>query len=125
MAIPSPSSKTSKKNPCHWCVQAVKWIPVLFILTIVVWSYYAYVIQLCLRKRFESADVSLGVTLKSLAVTIQSTTEKAIFLIVYHVLFLMFVWSYFQTIFIEVGRVPDKVPVRGRDGPLVHLFLSV
>lgn len=42
-------------------------------------------------------------------VTIESTAKKVIFLIFYHVLFVMFFWSYFQTIFIDVGHVPDKV----------------
>lgn len=52
--------------------------------------------------------------LLTFSVTVQSTAEKIIFLILYHVLFVMFVWSYFQTIFIEVGRVPDKVRENNR-----------
>lgn len=107
MAVPSPSNKNSKRTPCHWCVRAVKWIPVLFILTIVIWSYYAYVVQLCICKLDKIANVINSFQL--FIVTVQSTIEKIIFLILYHVLFVMFVWSYFQTIFIEVGRVPDKV----------------
>lgn len=41
-----------------------------------------------------------------------------IFLTLYHILFIMFVWSYFQTIFIEVGRVPDKVSSQLLNKPL-------
>lgn len=37
-------------NSCIKCGEALKWIPVLFIVTVLAWSYYAYVIQLCFCK---------------------------------------------------------------------------
>ncbi|XP_068991350.1 palmitoyltransferase ZDHHC15B isoform X3 [Neodiprion pinetum] len=76
-------------GPCWWCLKAVKWIPVVFILTVVFWSYYAYVVQLCYY-------------------AIESYVQKAFYLFFFHILFLLFLWSYWQTVFTDLGRVPDK-----------------
>ncbi|XP_063285894.1 palmitoyltransferase ZDHHC20 [Pelobates fuscus] len=62
------------------CQRVVGWIPVLFISLVVCWSYYAYVLELCVW-------------------TIKSDTEKAIYMVVFHMFFIMFVWSYWKTIF--------------------------
>ncbi|TSP25393.1 Palmitoyltransferase ZDHHC2 [Bagarius yarrelli] len=64
----APSGSRSAKRKCQ---RVVHWIPVLFVCALVAWSYYAYVIQLCV----------------------------VIYLMAYHVSFIMFVWSYWQTIF--------------------------
>ncbi|XP_013908529.1 PREDICTED: palmitoyltransferase ZDHHC2 isoform X1 [Thamnophis sirtalis] len=56
------------------------WVPVLFICSILAWSYYAYVAQLCL-------------------LTISNIGEKMVCLIAYHLFFMMFLWSYWKTIF--------------------------
>ncbi len=68
---------------------AAKWIPVVFIASVVAWSYYAYVVQLCL-------------------LTVQSTAEKTVLLVLYHFFLTMFVWAYWQTIFTSPGHVPEK-----------------
>ncbi|XP_046670230.1 palmitoyltransferase ZDHHC20-B-like isoform X2 [Homalodisca vitripennis] len=79
----------SYNRPCGWCVKAVKWIPVLFLLCIIVWSYYAYVVQLCFM-------------------IVPNVFEKIIYLLGYHIAFVVFIWSYYQTVFTPVGVVPRK-----------------
>ncbi|XP_077014945.1 palmitoyltransferase ZDHHC20 isoform X5 [Tamandua tetradactyla] len=65
------------------CQRAVGWVPVLFIAFVVVWSYYAYVVELCVY-------------------TISGNGENGkavVYLVAFHLFFVMFVWSYWMTIF--------------------------
>ncbi|XP_067040707.1 palmitoyltransferase ZDHHC15B-like isoform X2 [Acropora muricata] len=66
-----------------------KWIPVLFINAVIIWSYYAYVVILC----FES---------------VQSLYERVVYLILYHPFFAMLMVSYWRTICASSGHVPSQ-----------------
>ncbi|XP_023302546.2 palmitoyltransferase ZDHHC15B isoform X2 [Lucilia cuprina] len=78
-----------KTTPCAGCMQAIKWVPVIFIASVIVWSYYAYVVQLCI-------------------LAIENTFEKIVFLIFYHIICVLFFWSYWSTVFTPVGTVPSN-----------------
>ncbi|XP_037888491.1 palmitoyltransferase ZDHHC15 isoform X5 [Glossina fuscipes] len=80
--------RKKKTNSCAGCMRVLKWIPVLFILSIIVWSYYAYVVELCI-------------------LAIDNTAEKVIFLLFYHIINTLFLWSYWKTIFTPAGTVPS------------------
>ncbi|GAB1303050.1 Palmitoyltransferase ZDHHC15 [Apodemus speciosus] len=62
------------------CRRVLSWVPVLVIVLVVLWSYYAYVFELCL-------------------VTVLSPAEKVIYLILYHAIFVFFAWTYWKSIF--------------------------
>ncbi|KAM7000545.1 palmitoyltransferase ZDHHC15B [Tautogolabrus adspersus] len=62
------------------CQRVFSWIPVLIITSVVLWSYYAYVFELCLF-------------------TLTNTLEKVAYLLVFHVCFVMFSWTYWKSIF--------------------------
>ncbi|KAG1690699.1 Palmitoyltransferase ZDHHC2 [Nymphon striatum] len=83
-------------NICKSCVNIFKWFPVVFILAIIVWSYYAYVIQLCI-------------------LAVESNIEKALYLILYHFFLILFVWAYWQTIFTAIGTVPRDFKLESVD----------
>lgn len=67
----------------------LKSIPVIFITALIVWSYYAYVVQLCLF-------------------TVPSTVEKVAYLIFYHVLLIMMSWSFWKAIFTPAAVTPPQ-----------------
>ncbi|XP_043604371.1 palmitoyltransferase ZDHHC15B-like isoform X1 [Bombus pyrosoma] len=93
MYIYNTVNRMGKQNgSCWWFVKAAKWIPVIFILTIVLWSYYAYVVQLCFY-------------------TVDNYVQKAFYLFFYHILFLLFLWSYWQTVFTDLIEIPYKFKI--------------
>uniref|UniRef100_A0AAY3ZYP9 Palmitoyltransferase n=1 Tax=Denticeps clupeoides TaxID=299321 RepID=A0AAY3ZYP9_9TELE len=61
------------------CQRGLSWIPVVFINLVVGWSYYAYVLELCIY-------------------TIPDIAEQVIYLLIFHMIFAMFLWSYWKTI---------------------------
>ncbi|XP_060542781.1 palmitoyltransferase ZDHHC2 isoform X1 [Pantherophis guttatus] len=149
MASPAGSVASSRscsrigggRRHCLWrrAGPFLYWVPVLFICSILAWSYYAYVAQLCLRVgstylyyRFALGacmrasvhaqitydDVRVsgrrlppvllpvlvnrskpGATHHWFIVTISNIGEKMVCLIAYHLFFMMFLWSYWKTIF--------------------------
>ncbi|XP_035864817.1 palmitoyltransferase ZDHHC20-like isoform X1 [Sander lucioperca] len=61
------------------CTRALNWVPVLFINLVVGWSYYAYVVELCVY-------------------TIPNNAERISYLVIFHIFLAMFIWSYWKTI---------------------------
>ncbi|CAF3482421.1 unnamed protein product [Rotaria sp. Silwood1] len=88
MTIPTPST-------C--CCEILKWIPVFFILGIVGWSYYAYVVQMCI-------------------LTIDNIPKKVIYLCIYHVLFILLLWSYYRTVFTSLVGPPRQFYISEIEG---------
>ncbi|XP_032590192.1 palmitoyltransferase ZDHHC20-B isoform X1 [Drosophila grimshawi] len=90
-----------RQTPCGCCMSVFKWIPVLFIFAVIGWSYYAYVVELCVLNT-------------------ENRIAMVFMLLFYHVALVLFLWSYWQTINTSVGRVPDlwRIP----DEEVNHLF---
>jgi len=74
---------------CGALVSLFKWVPVLVISGIVAWSYYAYVAELCIKN-------------------VQSDVAKVIFLVGYHILLLLFLASYWRTVWTKPGEIPKR-----------------
>ncbi|XP_065087945.1 palmitoyltransferase ZDHHC15B isoform X4 [Ochlerotatus camptorhynchus] len=81
-----------RPDRCVCCVRTMKWFPVLFIVSVIGWSYYAFVVQLSFF-------------------TVTSIVQRILFLLFYHLILIMFLWSYYQTVFTDIGRVPSRFRV--------------
>ncbi|XP_072302314.1 palmitoyltransferase ZDHHC20-A-like isoform X2 [Eucyclogobius newberryi] len=69
------------------CKRALNWVPVLFMNLVIGWSYYAYVVELCVY-------------------TIPNNAERISYLVIFHFCLIMFIWSYWKTIWVT----PDQPP---------------
>ncbi|XP_030648163.1 palmitoyltransferase ZDHHC15A [Chanos chanos] len=61
------------------CLRILSWLPVFIVTAVILWSYYAYVMHLCLF-------------------TLTSTAEKVAYLLIFNVCFVMFSWAYWRSI---------------------------
>lgn len=84
-----PKQKNFIQRNCGLCISICKWVPVVFILSVLAWGYYAFNVQLCLY-------------------TVNSVIFKTLLMVVFHCLFIMCLWSYYQTIFTKRAEVPRE-----------------
>ena len=74
----------------HLLTNFVKWFPVSFVASILVWSYYVFVVKICILE-LESGS-----------------SQQLFFLTLYHIISMMLVISFVKTIFSPPGIVPDN-----------------
>lgn len=70
-------------------ITATKWLPVVVTCTIFSWGWYAYTCQLVLF-------------------SMESIVQQILCLILFHILYILALWSYVQTIFTPFGKIPSK-----------------
>ncbi|XP_047126260.1 palmitoyltransferase ZDHHC20-B isoform X1 [Hydra vulgaris] len=79
-----------KVNSTLACIyRTLGWFPVVIINAIVVWSYFAYVIILCF-------DI------------VSNELERGLYLVFFHLFFVMFMYSYWKSILSSPGFVPSQ-----------------
>ena len=84
---------------CQLCIKGAKWLPVILIVAIVSWSYYAYIVHLCILTVFSENGPVEGVILAAF----------------YHVFLIPFLMSYWQTVWTKPGRVPASYNLSSAD----------
>ncbi|PAA67806.1 hypothetical protein BOX15_Mlig003896g5 [Macrostomum lignano] len=80
------------------CIKISRAIPLVFISLILSWSYYAYVVAMCIY-----------------AIPSTSVGEKVVLIVFYHIFFGMFVWAYIQTILTKPLLVPSEFKLSQTD----------
>ncbi|XP_067950158.1 palmitoyltransferase ZDHHC2-like [Watersipora subatra] len=71
------------------CFKTTRWFPVVFIVAVIGWSYYAYVVQLI-----------------ALTIAEESMAEKVILGLLYHPILFMFLWAYYKIVYTEPKGPP-------------------
>lgn len=78
-----------KRKRFIFCFKFAKSLPVLLVCCLIGYSYYCYVVQLSIQ-------------------TLESPLQKIFYILTYHVLLFMLLWSYWQTVFTGTTPVPRE-----------------
>lgn len=73
-----------------------RWLPIVFILAMLAWSYHVFVYQVCIRK-------------------VDNYVSMGLLLLGYHLLLFMFLWSWFQCICTAPVGMPDEWRISAED----------
>lgn len=81
-----------------WCATLARSTPIFVVILFAVYGYYVYVIVICVS-------------------TVTNETEKIIYLIFFHLLFILCFWSFFRCIFTRMIGPPEawRIPANVRD----------
>jgi len=85
---PDPGKPSLVQRPCMYLTCFVKFLPVIFISLIVCWSYYAYFVAVILT-------------------IMTNISEQVICATIFHLITILFVWSYYMIVFTPAGTVPS------------------
>ena len=92
------------RQTCQMCIAGAKWLPVILIMAIVSWSYYAYIVHLCVFTVLNEAG----------------TIEAIILATIYHLFLVPFIASYWKTVWTHPGKV--NVTFRIAIMIIIHFF---
>jgi len=67
------------------CINITQWFPVLFLISMLSWSYYAYVVLM-------------------LFFYVDDWVKRSFYLVFYHLFASLFLWSYYQVVFTNAGN---------------------
>lgn len=87
-------------------ISVIRWVPIVFVVLIVGWAYYTYVYKFCFGKLDFCHLIFLQ---KNILELIDIIAQKVIYLIIFHVLLLIFLWSYIQTVISPIGKPSELV----------------
>ncbi|XP_062513630.1 palmitoyltransferase ZDHHC2-like isoform X2 [Corticium candelabrum] len=76
--------------------RCVRWLPVVFVTALVAWSYYAFVVVIC-------------------ATVVDDVAIKVVYSIAYHVIFFLFMLSYWVTIMTNPAEPSEKYKLSEQD----------
>ena len=79
---PNGRGRGCGRQSCQMCIAGAKWLPVVLIMAIVTWSYYAYIVHLCVLTVLNETG----------------TVEAVILVIIYHLFLVPFLASYWKTV---------------------------
>ncbi|KAM0787748.1 hypothetical protein ACM66B_003805 [Microbotryomycetes sp. NB124-2] len=105
------ASREQRDGPDSWLVRK---FAVGLVVVIFGYSYYVTVVRVAIRMIQQSGPAYSG-----------RRTQGIIYIVLYHLLFLMFIWTYAKVVFTGPGYARDYVPQSdppvSEDAPLVHV----